>query len=106
MRRYADHPAATWVLAAVALAVAAAGAVPFAGSWNDGSRLAAVESLVDRGTLAIDDSVFTRPQLPGQGPSPYPARPASSPRARTENPCVRGARRAGGRRGLRRRGWP
>jgi len=55
MRRFADHPAA---LAAVALLVAAVGARPYAGGWNDGSRLAAVESLVDRGTLAIDDSVF------------------------------------------------
>src|SRR4051812_35010027 len=55
MRRFADHPAA---LAAVALVVAAVGARPYAGGWNDGSRLAAVESLVDRGTLAIDDSVF------------------------------------------------
>ena len=73
MRRYADHPAAAWVLAAVALAIAAVGAEPFAGSWNDGSRLAAVESLLDRGTLAIDDSVFCKPQLAGEGPSPYPA---------------------------------
>ncbi len=27
-------------------------------SWNDGSRLATVESIVERGTLAIDDSSF------------------------------------------------
>ena len=31
---------------------------PYAGSWNDGSRLATVESLVDRHTWAIDDSIF------------------------------------------------
>jgi hypothetical protein len=42
----------------VALAIAAVGARPYAGSWNDGSRLATVESLVDRGTLVIDDSIF------------------------------------------------
>jgi hypothetical protein len=42
----------------VATGVAVAGARPYAGSWNDGSRLATVESLVDHGTLAIDDSVF------------------------------------------------
>ena len=28
------------------------------GSWNDGSRLAAIESLVERGTWQIDDSFF------------------------------------------------
>ena len=36
--RWANHPLAAWVLAAVAFAVAAAGAKPFASSWNDGSR--------------------------------------------------------------------
>ncbi|MCZ2343095.1 MAG: hypothetical protein LC104_15085 [Bacteroidales bacterium] len=34
------------------------GALPFAGGWNDGSRLAAVESLAERGTLCIDASAF------------------------------------------------
>lgn len=58
MGRWADHPASAWVLAAFALVIAAAGARPFAGGWNDGSRLASAESLLDRGTLAIDDSVF------------------------------------------------
>lgn len=48
-------------LLAAALAIAAVGARPVVESWNDGSRLATVESLVDRHTLAIDDSVFTRP---------------------------------------------
>ncbi len=46
------------LVAAAALAVAAASARPWAGAWNDGSRLATVESLVDRGTLAIDESTF------------------------------------------------
>src|SRR5262249_19665936 len=41
-----------------ALAVAAASARDHAGGWNDGSRLAAAESLVDRGTWAIDGSAF------------------------------------------------
>ena len=74
MRRLSDHPAAAWVLAAVALGAAAAGARPYAGSWNDGGRLAAVESLLDRGTLAVDDSVFCRtPQnLLDSGHLPYP----------------------------------
>jgi hypothetical protein len=64
MRRLADHPAAAWLLAAAALGLAAGGARPHAGSWNDGSRLAAVESLLDRGTLAIDDSVFCKTPQP------------------------------------------
>ena len=56
------------VLAAVVLA--ALSARPYAGAWNDGSRLATVESLADRGTLAIDDSTFVR--VPADGPTPYP----------------------------------
>jgi hypothetical protein len=61
MGRWADHPAAAWVLGALALAFAALGARPFASSWNDGSRLASVESLVERGTFRIDQSVFLHP---------------------------------------------
>lgn len=53
--------------------IAVAGARPYAGAWNDGSRLAAVESLVDRNTFAIDDSMFV--QIPIDS-SPYgPANP-------------------------------
>lgn len=44
-----------WGACVVAAAVSA---LPFAGGWNDGSRLAAVEAIVDHGTLAIDDSIF------------------------------------------------
>src|SRR5690349_4034542 len=59
------------VLAAAVLA--AAGARPFAGAWNDGSRLAAAESLGERGTLVIDDSIFVRVPPPEEGrPAPYP----------------------------------
>jgi hypothetical protein len=44
----------------------------YAGCWNDGSRLAAVECLVDRHTFAIDDSIFVRVPPGGRGvPSPY-----------------------------------
>ncbi|MFL5342620.1 MAG: hypothetical protein ACJ8F7_21005 [Gemmataceae bacterium] len=46
------------VVLTAAAAVALASARPEAGCWNDGSRLATVESLVDRGTFAIDDSIF------------------------------------------------
>lgn len=74
MRRLADHPAAAWLLALAALGLAAAGDRPYAGSWNDGSRLAVVESLLERGTLAIDDSVFckTPPHMLDNGHMPYP----------------------------------
>lgn len=59
--RWADHPATAWVLAGLAFALAAAGARDQPGGFNDGSRLATAESLIERGTLAIDDSVFVRP---------------------------------------------
>ena len=58
MVRFADRPMAAWMLGAVALAIAAISAKPFAGGWNDAGRLAAVESLLERGTFAIDDSIF------------------------------------------------
>jgi hypothetical protein len=57
------------ILASAVIAVV--GAQPFAGGWNDGSRLAAVEALGERGSFVIDDSVFVR--VPPDGPPPYPA---------------------------------
>jgi hypothetical protein len=48
------------LVAALAFAVAILSAKPYAGGWNDGSRLASVESLVDRGTFVIDDSIFVK----------------------------------------------
>ena len=73
MGRFADHPMTAWCLGTIAFLIAALGAKHYAGSWNDGSRLAAVESLLDRGTLAIDDSVFCKtPQhLLDSGHLPY-----------------------------------
>src|SRR5438067_247791 len=59
--RWAEHPAVVWVLAALALVLAAVGAESYAGGFNDGSRLATAESLIDRGTLAIDDSLYVHP---------------------------------------------
>jgi hypothetical protein len=54
--------------------VAVLSARPFAGSWNDASRLATAESLVDRGTLQVDHSIFIiPPKSDGQRPLPYPA---------------------------------
>ncbi len=58
MARWADHPAMAWVLAAFAFAFAGASAKPFAGGWNDGTRLASVESLVERETFCIDGTTF------------------------------------------------
>src|SRR5690349_16392031 len=64
-------PALAVVLAAAL--VAAVSARPYAGSWNDGSRLAAVEALVDHHTFTIDDSIFVR-ERPADPriPTPYP----------------------------------
>ena len=61
--RWADHPAAVWLLGGIAFALAVAGARDPPGGFNDGSRLATAQSLIDRGTFAIDDSVFVRPPL-------------------------------------------
>lgn len=49
-----------WLLVVLTAAIAMALARPYAGGWNDGTRLASVEALVDHGQLAIDDSVFLR----------------------------------------------
>src|SRR5260370_14443434 len=54
----------------VPLVIAFASARDFAGGWNDGSRLATVECLVDYHTLAIDRSIYVR-VTPGS--PPYPA---------------------------------
>ncbi len=66
--------ASTGCLLALTLAVGAISALPYAGGWNDGSRLAAIEAIADHGTLAIDDSIFVRvPVAPAHGIPPYPA---------------------------------
>lgn len=63
-----------WALAIIAAVLAVAGARPYAGGWNDGSRFAAAESLVDYRQWSIDRSVFVEPwTLPPGAPSPYPA---------------------------------
>lgn len=70
----ADPHVASACLLIVTLAVGAISALPYAGGWNDGSRLAAVEAIADHGTLAIDDSIFVRvPVTPTHGIPPYPA---------------------------------
>ena len=56
-----------WVVLAAG-ALAAFAARPYAGGWNDGSRLAAVESLVDCHTFAVDDSVYLTPSAAARPP--------------------------------------
>jgi hypothetical protein len=70
------HPPVSWLLGLGALLLAGVSALPYAGGWNDGSRLATVESLVDRHTLAIDESVFCRPSedATARGYPPYAPR--------------------------------
>jgi hypothetical protein len=65
---------AGWVVVVGASVLAAASALPYAGGWNDGSRLAAVESIADRLSLAIDDSIFVRVPADSDVPRscPYP----------------------------------
>lgn len=63
-----------YLVVLAALAVTLISARPYAGAWNDGSRLATVEALVDHGTLAIDRSIFVAVPHPGDptGRNPYP----------------------------------
>jgi len=68
-----DYPWAGFAVVATAILLAAVTARPYTGAWNDGSRLATVEALVDHHTLAIDDSIFVRVPPPGDAAaSPYP----------------------------------
>jgi hypothetical protein len=64
------------LVVAAALAIALLGARPYAGGWNDGSRLATVETLVDRHTWSIDDSIYVRVPPPRDGATPLPYDPA------------------------------
>jgi len=72
------HDRSEWGAASLVLIAAATVAIvsarSYAGSWNDGSRLAAVESIVDYHTLTIERSIFV--QVPSRGestaPPPYP----------------------------------
>src|SRR5262249_3156620 len=72
------HRGAECLVVAGTLVIALLGARPYAGSWNDGSRLATVESLVDHHTLAIERSIFVAVPRPGD-PSARPPYPADSP---------------------------
>jgi hypothetical protein len=63
-----------WLVLSISAAIALISARPYAGSWNDGSRLATVECLVDYHTLAIDRSIFVQVPPPENWgtSSPYP----------------------------------
>ncbi|HVX63673.1 MAG TPA: hypothetical protein VHC19_23830, partial [Pirellulales bacterium] len=62
------------VVIVLATIVALASAHDYAGGWNDGSRLATVEALVDQHTLMIDRSIFVQPPPPESvEPNPYPS---------------------------------
>jgi len=70
------HAAARHLLVLLAaVAIALMSAHNFAGSWNDGSRLATVECLVDSRTLSIDRSIFVDvpPRTDPYVSAPYPA---------------------------------
>jgi hypothetical protein len=68
-----DRPLVPVLVVLGAFTIAVIGARPYAGSWNDGSRLAAVEAIADHGALAIDDSIFVRvpPDTITRGVPPY-----------------------------------
>lgn len=53
------HPLYHLLIIGCAAIVAILGCRDHPGSWNDASRLATVESLIDRHTFVIDDSIYT-----------------------------------------------
>jgi hypothetical protein len=69
-----DGPFWIVLVLVISLAIAIVSARPYAGGWNDGSRLATVECLVDQHTLAIDRSIFVQVPQPddSEGALPYP----------------------------------
>jgi len=77
----ADSPlrATWWGICAAGIACSLLGLAlvhPFAGSWNDGSRLACIESLGERDTWILDGSLFVYPNGKTDG-SLNPYDPAS-----------------------------
>lgn len=84
---------AGYAVLAIAVAIAIIGARDYAGGWNDGSRLATVESLVDQRTWAIDHSVFVEvpsDRLLSDKPFPYPRDDPSSIYGTQDKILVRG----------------
>ncbi|HEV3259238.1 MAG TPA: hypothetical protein VG013_20390 [Gemmataceae bacterium] len=60
------------LVVAAAAVIAVISARPHAGSWQDGSRLAIAEALVDQHTFAIDHSVFVQVPAYPDDRGPYP----------------------------------
>jgi len=63
IRRERDPWWAVGLVLGAVLVLTLAGTSDHAGSWNDSSRLAMVESLVDEQTFAIDRSIFVSPEI-------------------------------------------
>jgi hypothetical protein len=82
-----QFPVEKWLPFLLASLVAVVSVCPYAGCWNDGSRLATVESLVDRHTFVIDDSIFVR--VPADNP-PYPDNPLLAERGTLDKMCIFG----------------
>jgi hypothetical protein len=61
-----------WVVIVVLTGIAVYHVKPYAESFHDGTRLAAIESVGIRGTLSIDESPFAQPMPPWPAPTPYP----------------------------------
>src|SRR5262245_51225747 len=57
----------SWIYVGAAV-LALVTARPYAGGWNDGSRLATVECLIDYGTWAIDESIYFNPAIAARPP--------------------------------------
>ena len=66
-----DHPIEAIGVLALAGLIALFSARDYAGGWNDGSRLATVECLVDHHTFAIDSSIFVQVPQSTDTPGPY-----------------------------------
>ncbi|HEY7427132.1 MAG TPA: hypothetical protein VH682_23060 [Gemmataceae bacterium] len=60
----------------LAVGTAALSARPYAGGWNDGSRLATVETLIDQHTWKIDHSTFVQVPHPEDTAAPLPYDPS------------------------------
>lgn len=67
----------TLLVAVATVGVVAVSALPYAGSWNDGSRLATVECLVEYRTFAIDHSIYLNVPSAADPDAANPYNPAS-----------------------------
>jgi hypothetical protein len=66
------------LIGVVCSAIALVAARPYAGGWNDGSRLATVETLIDQHTWIIDQSTFVQVPSPVEPTSAPPYDPAET----------------------------